>query len=184
MATKSSARTSRGKSDSKDDDAIGLLKADHRKVEGLFKKYEKADDDEKDGLIEEICNELTVHTMIEEEIFYPACRDAVEEEEPLDEAQVEHDGAKVLINDLSAGSADDPYRDAKVKVLAEYINHHVEEEEKPRSGIFARAEKAGINTAELAQRLDERKQALMDEVEDLPAVKLVSLAGAQQEVGA
>src|SRR3954465_9593261 len=81
-------------------DAVALLKADHRKVEGLFKKAEKASGGAKEKLVEQICNELIIHTMLEEEIFYPACRSGEVEEETMDEAQIEHDGAKVLINDL------------------------------------------------------------------------------------
>src|SRR4051794_10120922 len=121
-------------------DAIALLKADHRKVEGLFEDYESADDTAKKAdLAKQICAELIIHTEIEEELFYPACREAGVEDDLLDEAQVEHDSAKVMIADIAHGAPGDPYYDAKVSVLSEYIKHHVSEEEKPRSGIFAKA---------------------------------------------
>src|SRR5437868_4585156 len=102
-------------------DAIALLKADHRKVEELFEKFEKTrDETKKVALVREICTELTVHAAIEEKIFYPACNKKVEED-MLDEAYVEHDGAKVLIAELSQGSPKDEFYDAKVKVLSELI---------------------------------------------------------------
>ena len=105
-------------------DAIALLKADHRKVEELFASYEAAKGDaRKKALAEEICMELTVHAKIEEDVFYPACEGVVEEE-LLNEAYVEHDGAKVLIAEIEAGSPSDEFYDAKVKVLGEEIEHH------------------------------------------------------------
>lgn len=155
------------------DDAIALLKADHRKVEGLFSQYENAASD-KDQLVRQICAELIAHTTLEEEIFYPACRRAASEEEPLDEAQVEHDSAKVLIADLMEGSNQDRFRDAKVSVLAEQIKHHVGEEEAPTRGIFARAQAAGVNTPALAAQLQKRKQALMERVDSLSPSRPVS----------
>ncbi|HEU4651980.1 MAG TPA: hemerythrin domain-containing protein, partial [Croceibacterium sp.] len=98
-------------------DAIALLKADHRTVEDLFSKFENARGQErKQALAEQICTELKIHTMIEEEIFYPAFRGKIEDD-TLDEAYVEHDGAKVLINDIMAGGAGEEFYDAKVKVL-------------------------------------------------------------------
>ena len=121
-------------------DAIALLKSDHRKVEKLFKQFEKSRDKRaKARLAREICMELMVHTTIEEEIFYPAVKDAVDEE-IHDEAYVEHDGAKVLIAEISERSPDDEFYDAKVKVLSEMIKHHVKEEEQ-RDGLFAQAKK-------------------------------------------
>src|SRR4029078_507134 len=105
-------------------DAIALLKADHRAVEQLFEKFEKASGDgRKQALAQEICLELSVHAQIEEEIFYPACEGKVEED-LLKESYVEHDGAKVLIAEITAGQgADDEFFDAKVKVLQEEIEH-------------------------------------------------------------
>src|SRR4051812_18399920 len=132
-------------------DAISLLKADHRKVEELFDKYETARSKKAD-IAQTICMELTIHTMIEEELFYPACRNAGIESDMLDEANVEHDGAKALIAELEGGSPDDEFYDAKVKVLSEAIKHHVKEEEK-RGGIFSEAKEAGIDLDVLGEQL-------------------------------
>lgn len=139
-------------------DAIALLKADHRKVEELFEKYQTSRS-KKAAIAKQICLELTVHTMIEEEIFYPACKGAVEEDN-LDEAQVEHDGAKVLIAELEEGSPDDDYYDAKVKVLSEEIKHHVKEEEK-RGGIFSQVKESDINLKALGEKMAARKEELL-----------------------
>jgi len=142
-------------------DAIALLKADHRKVEELFEKFESAKGDgSKERIARQICLELTVHAKIEEEIFYPACKGAVEED-LIDEAYVEHDGAKVLIAEIEAGAPDEDYYDAKVKVLSEQIEHHVEEEEKRVEGIFSQARKAGLDMDELGRRLAARKAELI-----------------------
>ena len=112
-------------------DAISLLKDDHDKVEDLFSKFEKASGDgRKQALAEQICLELSVHTTIEEEIFYPACKGLVDED-LLKEAYVEHDAAKQLIAEImDEGPKDDSFYDAKVQVLSEQIEHHVDEEEK------------------------------------------------------
>src|SRR4051795_10972747 len=116
----------------KKQDAIQLLTQDHREVEALFEKFEKASrDGTKEKIARQICTELKIHTMIEEEIFYPALRGKIDDDD-LDEATVEHDGAKLLINEIEAGGPDDDFYDAKVKVLQEQIEHHVEEEEKSR----------------------------------------------------
>ena len=132
-------------------DAIALLKADHRKVEDLFEKFEKAKSDSvKKSLVEQICKELSVHTTIEEEIFYPACAGQIEDEDLLDESYVEHDGAKVLIAELAASKPGDEFYDAKVKVLSEEIKHHVKEEEKRVEGLFAQARDAGLDMDVLA----------------------------------
>ena len=146
-------------------DPIAMLREDHRRVEQLFQTFEKSTNaGEQSHLAEEICKELMVHTLLEEEIFYPACHDHMEEK-PLNEAQVEHDGAKILIREIQNGSPDDKYFAAKVKVLAEEIKHHVQEEEKPGQGIFAKAKAAGLATAELAQRLAKLKQELLQKAE-------------------
>ena len=143
-------------------DAITLLKADHRKVEGLFEKYQSARGKKAD-IAKQICLELTVHTMVEEEIFYPACKGAVEDDN-LDEAQVEHDGAKVLIAELEEGSPDDEYYDAKVKVLSEEIKHHVKEEEK-RGGIFSQVKGSDVDLKALGEQIAARKEELKAEFE-------------------
>ena len=142
-------------------DAIALLKTDHRKVEDLFEQFEKASGNgRKRKLAEKICMELTIHTVIEEEIFYPACMGKVAEDD-LNEAYVEHDGAKVLIAEIEAGSPDEDFYDAKVKVLSEMIKHHVGEEEKRSEGTFAQARKAGIDMDAIGRELAMRKDALI-----------------------
>jgi hypothetical protein len=145
-------------------DAITLLKADHRKVEELFEKYESARGRKAD-IAKQICMELTIHTMIEEEIFYPACREAGVKSDMLDEANVEHDGAKVLIAELENGAPDDDYYDAKVKVLSEEIKHHVKEEEQ-RGGIFTEARKADLDLDVLGEQMAARKKALKAQFDD------------------
>jgi hemerythrin superfamily protein len=142
-------------------DAVALLKADHRKVEELFASFEKASGDgKKQKIAEEICMELTVHAQIEEEIFYPACEGKVEED-LLKEAYVEHDGAKILIAEIEAGGPSDEFYDAKVSVLSEQIEHHVKEEEQRIDGMFAQAKKAGLDMDALGEELATRKAALI-----------------------
>lgn len=154
-------------------DAIALLKSDHRRVEDLFVQYEASeDDDEKTSLSRQICMELKIHTMIEEEIFYPSLEGKIESD-VLEEAYVEHDGAKMLVNDLEAGSAGDDYYDAKIKVLSEEIKHHVREEEMPDQGMFAQARAAGVDLMALGAQLKARKDELMAQAqsEGLPPAK-------------
>src|SRR4029079_2066933 len=149
--------------EAKTQDAIALLKADHRAVEELFEKFEKATASErKRKLAEEICLELSVHAEIEEEIFYPACEGKVDED-LLKESYVEHDGAKVLIAEIMNGGPDDDYYDAKVKVLREEIEHHVEEEEKRLDVLFAQARKAELDMDALGAELAARKQQLTEQ---------------------
>lgn len=157
-------------------DAIALLKADHRKVEALFEKFESAGAGSKQAIAEQICTELKIHATIEEEIFYPALKGEIEDE-TLTEAYVEHDGAKVLINDIMAGGRDDEFYDAKVKVLSEDIKHHVKEEETPGEGMFAQAREAGVDLVALRDRLMARKQELKTEAENagLPPAKLAAV---------
>ena len=144
-------------------DATHLLMEDHRKVEGLFEQYEKAGGDgRKEKIARQICTELKVHSMIEEEIFYPACEGKVEED-LLKEAYVEHDGAKLLIAQIMAGEPSDEFYDAKVTVLQEQIEHHVEEEEKRLEGLFAQARKAGLDMDALGEQLEARKEELTAE---------------------
>lgn len=158
-------------------DAIALLKADHREVEDLFAKFEKASGEgRKQGLAREICRQLTVHATIEEEIFYPACEGKVEED-LLKEAYVEHDAAKLLIAQIEAGQPSDEYYDAKVKVLKEEIEHHVEEEEKRLEGLFSQARKAGLDMDSLGEQLAARKAELLKQTEsgDLPPPELTTM---------
>jgi hypothetical protein len=141
-------------------DAISLLKSDHREVEDLFEQFEKARDGQRKlKLATQICTALKVHTMIEEEIFYPAFLDATEEEDLHHEAIVEHNGAKKLIAEIEQMDPDDDYYDAKVKVLSEMIKHHVKEEEQP-GGMFAEAKKSELDLNELGQQLANRKMEL------------------------
>jgi hypothetical protein len=141
-------------------DAIALLKADHRKVEELFERFENArGEGSKQKIALDICLELTVHAQIEEEIFYPACEGKIEED-LLKEAYVEHDGAKVLIAEIEAGAPSDEFYDAKVKVLSEQIEHHVEEEEKRMEGMFSQARHAGLDMDALGDQLRARKEEL------------------------
>jgi hypothetical protein len=142
-------------------DAIALLKADHRVVEELFEKFEGAGGSSaKQKIARQICTELKIHTMIEEEIFYPAFRGKIEDD-TLNEAYVEHDGAKVLVNDIEAGGPGDDFYDAKVSVLSEEIKHHVHEEEMPSKGMFAQCRDADVDLVALRDRMLARKQELM-----------------------
>jgi hemerythrin superfamily protein len=145
-------------------DAIALLKEDHRAVEKLFKEFEGAKGEgRKEKLARRICMELTVHTKIEEEIFYPACKGKVDED-LLKEAYVEHDAAKLLIAEIEAGSGQsDDYFDAKVQVLSEQIEHHVEEEEKE---LFPEVRKADLDLKALGEQLAARKKELIGEYKE------------------
>jgi len=144
-------------------DAIALLKADHRTVEELFEKFEKASgSSNKKTIADRICTELKIHTTIEEEIFYPAFRGKIEDD-TLDEAYVEHDGAKVLVNDIVAGSPEDDFFDAKVKVLSEEIKHHVREEEMRSEGMFAQCRETDVDLVALRDAMLARKQELMQQ---------------------
>lgn len=146
-------------------DAVALLKEDHRTVEDLFAKFERASGDgRKQKLAEQICLELSIHAKIEEEIFYPACEGKVEED-LLKEAYVEHDGAKLLIAEIMAGEPSDEFYDSKVTVLQEQIEHHVEEEEKRLEGLFSQARKAGLDMDQLGEQLAARKQELAAQYE-------------------
>lgn len=160
-------------------DAIALLKADHRKVEELFEKFEKAKSDSvKTSLVQQICTELSVHTAIEEEIFYPACTSQIEDD-TLTEAYVEHDGAKVIISELLASSPDNEFYDSKVKVLSEQIKHHVKEEEMRSEGMFAQARDAGLDMDALGEQMAARKKELLAEFKTngLPTPKTRSFTG-------
>lgn len=165
-------------------DAVALLKADHRAVEGLFEAFENARGKvQKARLARQICMELCIHTAIEEEIFYPAIQGDVDDD-MLDEAYVEHDGAKMLIAEIMGGAPDDDFFDAKVKVLSEEIRHHVKEEEQ-RDGMFAQAKKAGVDMAELGARMQARKAELKRQYtrEGLPTPMTRSMSGAKVKYG-
>ena len=174
-AKKSSAKSSAKKTTAKKPaataragktDATVLLQRDHADVKKLFRQYEKLADNEADGqerqaLAMQICQMLTVHATIEEEIFYPAAREAEVEEDLLDEAEVEHASAKDLIAQIQSMSPDDELYDAKVSVLGEYVEHHVQEEE---GQMFPKCRRAKMDLAGLAEQLAERKSELMAEM--------------------
>ena len=145
--------------DAKPADAIKLLKDDHREVKNWFKEYEKLEEEaEKQELADRICLALTVHAQIEEEIFYPAAREAIDDDDLLDEAEVEHASAKQLIAEIQSMKAGDRLFDAKVTVLGECVNHHVEEEEQE---MFPESRDSDLDLKALGVQLAERKAELM-----------------------
>jgi hemerythrin superfamily protein len=163
--------------DSKSQDAITLLKEDHRDTEKLFKQFEQAKGEgRKQKLAHEICLGLTVHFELEEQIFYPACEGTVDEDE-LKEAYVEHDAAKLLVAEIEANSdGDDEFFDSKVHVLQEEIEHHIKEEEGP-NGIFAQARKGKLDMKAMGEQLAERKKELTERYKSdgLPKPKLKTM---------
>jgi hypothetical protein len=182
------AARSNGRATGREPLAIQLLKQDHRNVEELFEDFEAARRPaEKRSIAREICLELTVHTMIEEEIFYPAVKEAVDEE-IYGEAHVEHDGAKVLIAEIMAAAPTDEFYDARVKVLSEMIKHHVNEEEK-RDGMFAQARKGKgrrrVDFDALAEKLGARKEDLLRLMKrnGVPAPEARTMHGAKVKLG-
>ena len=148
--------------------AISLLKKDHREVDAMFDEYEQLEKDaEKLALFKKIALALKVHTAIEEEIFYPEERGDVEDD-LMDEAYVEHDGAKKLIAEIEAMKPSDDFYDAKVKVLGEYIKHHVKEEEQP-GGMFSQAKKGDEDLDAMGERMAARKEELMAQMKTAKA---------------
>ena len=148
-----------GRSHPKAVDAITLLKQDHREVEEYFEAYEQTKNDKKKAeLARQICNALTVHAQIEEEIFYPAARKATGDDELLDEATVEHASAKQLIAEIQGMSVGAELFDAKIKVLSEQIQHHVEEEEKE---LFPETKKTDLDLDAVGEQLAARKAELI-----------------------
>ena len=159
-STKKKASRRRAGSQSVKPDAIALLKADHRQVAEWFEQFEKSRSDaKKKDLATRICNALTVHATIEEEVFYPAFLEATEDKDMHHEAAVEHDGAKKLIKEIQASGPEDDYYDAKVKVLSEMIKHHVKEEEQ-RDGMFAEARDSDMDLKAIGEQMLARKQQL------------------------
>ena len=160
-ATKPASKTGRktARAAAKPADAIKLLKDDHKEVKTYFKQYESLEDDaEKQALADKICTALTVHAQIEEEIYYPAAREAIDDDDLLDEAEVEHASAKQLIAEIQSMKAGDRLFDAKVTVLGEYIDHHVEEEE---GEMFPESRDSDLDLKELGAKLAARKAELM-----------------------
>jgi hemerythrin superfamily protein len=166
---KKRAKSARGKQSpgrrraAKQQDAIDVLKADHRQVEEWFEQFESTrSDSRKQLLADQICQALRVHTQIEHEIFYPAFLAATGDEDIHHEAEIEHEGAKRLIADIEASGPNDDYYGARVTVLSEMIKHHVNEEER-RDGMFSKARKADMDLVGLGQQLEARKSELMSE---------------------
>lgn len=158
------ARSTHTRSSDSPRDAIALLKQDHKTVSALFDEFEKADDEEQSSIAQRVCQLLTVHATIEEEILYPAAKQAFEDEEDEDlvnEAEVEHGCAKELIAKIEGMSSDDEHFKATVKVLSEYIKHHVKEEE---IELFPALKKTELDLKEIGGRLAERKFALMEQM--------------------
>lgn len=143
-------------------DAIALLKADHKEVAEMFEKFETARST-KSKLAQQICVALTVHAQIEEEIFYPAAREALgdEGEDLLNEAEVEHNSLKELIGQIEGSNPDDELFDAHVKVLGEYVKHHVKEEE---GQLFPKLRKSDMDLAEVGEQIAARKKELMSQM--------------------
>ena len=161
-AKKSAKKTSRVAKVPKSE-AISQLTADHARVKKMFKQYDRlakadAGDSEKQQLAAMICAELTAHATAEEELFYPAARSVLDEPDLIDEADVEHASAKDLIAQIEGSSPSDDHYDAKVKVLGEYINHHVEEEE---GEMFPKVRKAKLETVALGEQIAQRKAQIM-----------------------
>ena len=177
-ASKSAPRgSSAGKTNK--NEAIAQLTADHARVKKMFKQYERlaeadAPDKQKQELATLICAELTVHATAEEEIFYPAAREAIEKVELVDEADVEHASAKDLIAQIEGSSPSDDHYDAKVKVLGEYIDHHVQEEE---NEMFPKMRRAKVDTVALGEQIAARKEELKQQK---PAPRSASRSRAEQ----
>jgi hemerythrin-like domain-containing protein len=157
------------KARSKSVEAIDMLKHDHAEVEKAFKDFEKMDRADMQGcraLVMTVCEDLKVHTTLEEEIFYPAVREAVEDEDVMNEAAVEHETAKMLIEQLENMPDDDPNFHATFTVLGEYVRHHIKEEE---GEMFPAARKTDLDFQSLSERMRERKQELLGEMEKADA---------------
>ena len=153
------------KSKAKAAGALEMLKEDHAKVQKAFKEFEKLDREDIETMkqmVHTVCEDLKVHTTLEEEIFYPAVREAIDDEDIMNEAMVEHDTAKMLIEQLENMGPEDPNYHATFTVLGEYVKHHVKEEE---DEMFPQAKKTDLDFEDLAQRMKERKQELVGETQ-------------------
>ena len=150
-------------------DAIDMLKQDHDKVEKAFKEFEKMDRQDTEScrqVIKTVCEELKVHTTLEEEIFYPAVREAIDDEDLMNEAAVEHETAKMLIDQLENMGPDDPNYFATFTVLGEYVKHHIKEEQ---GEMFPAAKRAKMDLEGLAERMRARKNEILGESQKEPA---------------
>ncbi len=157
--TVSRTKTSRASEKKNPQDATIMLKADHKLVDGLFKQFEATNSDKKKkDIVENICRELTIHAQVEEEIFYPAVQKALSDHELVPEAYVEHASLKILIADLKGQEPDGDMYDAKVKVLSEYVKHHVKEEEKE---MFPDVKDTKLDLVQLGALMSQRKTELL-----------------------
>lgn len=149
------------------EDALHLLAEDHKRIIEMFDEFEQLraenseDEDALQQLVESACTELTIHAQAEEEVFYPVAREAIDDMDLLDEAEVEHAAARQLITELAAMQPSDDLYAAKFKVLGEYVKHHIHEEEKE---LFPKMKKAEIDLVELGEEIRERKLELLDEL--------------------
>jgi len=153
------------KTRSKNAAAIEMLKEDHAKVKKAFKEFEDMDRSDAETcrqIVQSVCEDLKVHTTLEEELFYPAVREAIEDEDIMNEAAVEHETAKMLIEQLENMEPDDPNYYATFTVLGEYVMHHVKEEE---GEMFPQAKKADLDLEELGARMQERRNELLAQTE-------------------
>lgn len=167
-SSKSTSKAShRGASKSSSQDALHLLSEDHKKVMDMFEEFEQmkkegdTDEEAKQMLVELACTELTIHAQVEEEIFYPAAREAIDDMDLLDEAEVEHASARQLVSELAAMQPDDDLYDAKFTVLGEYVKHHIQEEEKQ---LFPKIKKSELDLDELGEEIRQRKLELREEL--------------------
>ena len=159
MPTTKTTTPSSAKSRVAGKDAIALLKADHQEVTQLFEDYEKTRSmSKKKSLVAQVCTALSVHAQIEEEIFYPAAKTALKDKKLIPEASVEHAGVKSLIAQLEGMEPDGEMYDAKVKVLSEYVKHHVKEEQ---NEMFPKVKASSLDLVDLGGRMAERKDELM-----------------------
>jgi hemerythrin-like domain-containing protein len=142
-------------------DAITLLKKDHDDVNRMFEEFETSDEDRKFELAAEICQALTVHATIEEEIFYPQAREAIDAEDLMMEAEVEHDSARYLIERIQEGELDETQLSAMIKVLKEYVGHHINEEQRK---MFPRVKRGELDLEAIGRELMERKAELESEL--------------------
>jgi hemerythrin superfamily protein len=181
------ARATHTRSTDAPQDAIALLKQDHRTVEALFDEFEDADESEQSALATRICQMLTVHAQIEEELLYPQAKEAFGEEDDqmVYEAEIEHGSAKELIAKIEAGTPEDPEFKPLVKVLSEYIKHHVKEEEKQ---LFPSLKDTELDLKELGSQLAHRKLELLEqmgiEAEEPPAPQRKRSSGSRSRTSA
>ena len=160
-----------GKKSGSAPDALELLKADHDKVKHLFREFDSLkgsdeDDERKSELVDEICYELTLHTMLEEEIFYPAVRAAIDDDDLMDEADVEHAGARELISQLEVMYPGDDHFDATVTVLGEEVAHHIDKEE---GDMFEAVRRTRIDLDDLGEQINARKEELDEDLSSPPS---------------